>query len=1464
MYVFSFIVRVYEFFENVKLTSTLKISLKVLNNDAVMERLNESSIDIHTVEIESTCKLHQVLSRYSLPSCLRVLRINDNNLNLVDMSELLKCSNSMNSLHTLDLCRTKFKDNSFYALISVLSSCKVLIGLSLTNNGFTKAEITGLITIFESTRNLKKLNLSKSNITEAQANNILHKLEQANKITSLDLSHNALQGNEIIVRICQLQSLEEVDLSHNYIRLSPLPDFEGKHDSLSINANNISLSSNHMTPRDFSQFCSLVRSNLLKLYLDLNHVGNSIWSLCSLGLRIRHLKVLSLANTNISEAVHGLAALLSLVGELEDLNLSSNNLKLADCQQLQSSLSNLSQLKRVNLSNNPNGISVLLETTLPSLKNMEELRLNNTHLNGGDLKRIRDSLASLKSLKYPELSMNAIGPDGIRELANILKEFPLLERLDLSRSCLQGDDINVLCQGLVPLKKMKYLDLSGNIIDSQILDDAWFLPQTLEELIFSDVIHGEKLFAKIKTLHNLKKLHLTNIKLRACDVEILATTLPSFPKMEELSLPDIVIAGNAEYVCKCYEQLFTALGNLKYLKELELSKMRISETTGAEALTRVLPPLTLLEKLVLGNILSYDDCDEQQLFAALGNLKYLKELDLSEMNIRKTGAEALARVLPSLTLLEKLALRHVSDDGECNHEQLFAAFENLKYLKELDLSEVYINKTGAKALARVLPSLTLLEKLVLGCVSDDECDEQLFAALGNLKYLKELDLRRININKTGAEALARVLPSLTLLEKLVLGYIPFDNECDEQLLAALGNLKYLRELDLSRVYIRKTGAEALARVLPSLTLLEKLVLGCVSDDECDGQLFAALGNLKYLKELDLRKICIRKTGTEALARVLPSLTLLEKLVLGCVSDDECDEQLLAALGNLKYLKELDLSRVYIGEAGAEALARVLPSLTLLEKLVLKEIDLDDECDEQLLAALGNLKYLKELDLSEVYINKTGAKALARVLPSLTLLEKLVLGYVSDHECEGQLFAALGNLKYLKELDLSRVYIRKTGAEALARVLPSLTLLEKLVLGCVSDDECDGQLFAALGNLKYLKELDLRKICIRKTGTEALARVLPSLTLLEKLVLGCVSDDECDEQLLAALGNLKYLKELDLSRVYIGEAGAEALARVLPSLTLLEKLVLKEIDLDDECDEQLLAALGNLKYLKELDLSEVYINKTGAKALARVLPSLTLLEKLVLGYVSDHECEGQLFAALGNLKYLKELDLSRVYIRKTGAEALARVLPSLTLLEKLVLRYIPFDNECDEQLLAALGNLKYLKELDFSEVYINKTGAKALARVLPSLTLLEKLVLEYVSDYECDGQVFAALGNLKYLKELYLDGMYIYKTGTEALARVLPSLTLLEKLVLGGIFFFYYESNQLELFAALGNLKYLKELDLRGKYISKTGAEALARVLPSLTLLEKLVLRKIDLDDRCNKQLLAALGSLKHLKELNLS
>ncbi len=608
----------HNFIENVKSTGKLEISLAVLSNGDLLKNLVESTIDIHTVEIQSTCEVQNVLRKYSLPSCLKVLRICDNSLEDEDIFALIRSLKNIKSFQELDLSRTKFKENSFNCFASILIKCKELVTLSLTDNCLTKQELNWLICALESMNNLKNLNLSQKKLKETQACHILQKLEESKCIVSLNLSQNAIQGHEIITEICKLESLDELDLSHNHITFHQLPSFGEGNDSLKINAKTISLSSNHMTPNDICQFPFFIRSDLLKLNLDFNHVGNSIWSLCS--LRIKQLKVLSLANTDIcGPAVEGLAIFLFSVNELEELDLSSNNLVLEDLQHLQAPLSNLTRLRKLNLSNNPDGITVALQEVLPSLKLLEDLKLSSIHLNGDDSKEFFESLKLLKILKYLDLSMNTFGANGTKALANILKEFPLLEGLDMSKSSMKEDETALLCGGLVSLNKLKYLNLSGNKVDAEVLDNALFLPPTLEEVIFSDIIHGEKLFANLMSQKpQLRKLHLSKMKLRSCDVEALATMLESLPfprLLEELVLTDVDVADT-----EC-EEIFRAIKSFKNLRKLGLECMSVNvKQTFFDMLTS----LSFLEEIVFPCIfIRYDAM--KAFLNSLESLKYLKK-----------------------------------------------------------------------------------------------------------------------------------------------------------------------------------------------------------------------------------------------------------------------------------------------------------------------------------------------------------------------------------------------------------------------------------------------------------------------------------------------------------------------------------------------------------------------------------------------------------------------------------------------------------------------------------------------------------------------------------------------------------------------------------------------------------------------------------------------------------------------
>ena len=1119
----------------------------MLSDDDLLKKLNESTINIHTVEIQSTCKLQEVLKKFSLPPCLKSLRIFDNNLNYEDTFAL--SSSNVKNLHELDLSRTKFKENSFSCLMTVLFNCSDIERLFLTDNSLTEKERNCLVIVFNSINNLKNLKLSKNNLTEAQANDILQKHGEGKTIVSLDLSQNAIQGAKIISNICKLKSLEELNLSHNHIRFPSLGSSDEESNNFLTNTKIISLSSNHMTSDDIYLLPSWIRSDLINLNLDLNHVGCSILTLRS--LRIKHLKILSLANTDVcGPATQNLAIVLSSARELEELNLSSNNLMLEDFQQLISPLSSLTELRKLNLNNNPGGISVVLEKILPCMKYLEELRLSNTHLTDDDCNKLFESLKFLKELKYLDLSNNAIGPRGALALSDIAKEFPLLEGLDLSKCCIQEDEVRVLCAGLIPLKKLKCLNLSGNRIDGdEFLADSLFLSSTaaLEEVILSDIIHGEKLFHSMIPLQfRLRKLHLSEMKLRPRDVKALAKMLSSFLYLEELVLTDVV----ADLKC---EKIFGAIGKMKKLKKLVLKDVTVD---NKKAFFDMLSCLSVLEEIVFPKFVI--DGSDTECVNVLQSLVCLKNLDLSQMT---------------------------SIDN---------AIGKLDYLKELNLLR------SPECLAEVLPSLQLLEQLEISCV-DESKTQQLFRVVGRLKYLKKLNLiRYLEDTQIDFIPLAKTLPSLHLLGELELLNINFgDDGSETQLLHAVGKLKHLKKLIIFNAKITQLGVVALTEILPSLPLLESLELEMIefeseSSGESETQLFRGVEKLKYLKELNLSETKITPLGLEALTELLRSLPLLEKLCLGeCDLDKGIDEEFLDVVGRLKYLRALHFFDAKISPLGVESFIKILPKLSLLENISFGNNNFESGSEAEQLHAVGKLKYLKILNVSLNTITPSGAVALAEILPSMKLLEQLELGEIEFNEgSEKQLFLALGKLKYLIELDLWRTKITINGAKALADVLPSLYLLEKINLRVVKFDKgSEEQLFHALGESKYLKKLIIYTTKITLAGAKALAEAFSSLKLLEELVLAeIVFDDKSDTQVFHAVEALKYLKELNLRETKITRACAEILTNVLPTLGNLRKFMLPTIQSNEnETDDE------------EKDKNEILLSKL--KTAAKRIPGL---------------------------------------------------------------------------------------------------------------------------------------------------------------------------------------------------------------------------------------------------------------------
>ena len=155
-------------------------------------------------------------------------------------------------------------------------------------------------------------------------------------------------------------------------------------------------------------------------------------------------------------------------------------------------------------------------------------------------------------------------------------------------------------------------------------------------------------------------------------------------------------------------------------------------------------------------------------------------------------------------------------------------FEHFSWLNSQQSS---LNSAAATILAKILPSFELLEELYLYDAGLHQVDvEKLLKALKSCK-LKILSLGKNKVGARGATALAKMLPSLELLEKLYLFDAGLDEVDVEKVLKALKSCKKMKILYLGNNKISARGATTLVEMLPSFSCLKLLNLQNVSLDE---------------------------------------------------------------------------------------------------------------------------------------------------------------------------------------------------------------------------------------------------------------------------------------------------------------------------------------------------------------------------------------------------------------------------------------------------------------------------------------------------------------------------------------------------------------------------------------------------------------------------------------------------------
>ncbi|XDV23289.1 hypothetical protein PO909_027923 [Leuciscus waleckii] len=932
---------------------------------------------------------------------------------------------------------------------------------------------------------------------------------------------------------------------------------------------------------------------------------------------------------------------------------------------------------------------------------------------------------------------------------------------------------------------------------------------------------------------------------------------------------------------------FVLLTSDEEMEEFDLQKFKKSD----ECLFRLLEVVKISKRALLSQCAITEECCSALVSVLSSDSSSLKDFDLSNNNLKDSGAKLLSDGLKENCKLEKLRLSDCSITEEGYKALASALRSNPSHLIELDLTGNDPGQSGVKELSDLLqdPNCQVKTLRFLGPDADEACQYVNRVVGKNPLLLRELNLSGRKLEDSNVKKLAALLQDRHCkLNILQLNNNSITEEgCSALTSAFNSNPSNLIELDLSGNVLGNSGIMSICPLLKNTQCrLEKLKLSdCRITEEGYKALASALrSNPSHLIELDLTGNDPGQSGVKQLLDVAqkPDCKLTPIFLKSPAALEAC-EYLTKVLGKSPLLlTELDLSEDKLGDLDGEKLSALLmDSHSKVEKMKLNNCKLTEVNCSVLVTVLSSKTILKEMNLNNSRLLDSGVKEICEGLKNPVCELKILK--LSDCSITEEGYKALAsalrsNPSHLIELDLTGNDPGQSGVKELNDLLQDTNCQLKLrFLGPAADEACQYVNRVTGKNPLLLEELNLSRCKLNSKEVRQLADLLQDKHCKLKIIQlnnNSITEEGCSALTSAFNSNPSNLIELDLSGNKLGNSGINNICRLLENPQCrLEKLKLSDCSITEEGYKALASALrSNPSHLIELDLTGNDPGQSGVKELNDLLQDRynSLKTLRFLGPAADEACQYVRGIVGKNPLLMRELNLSKRELGDTRVNQIAALLQDKHC--KLSTLHLCRCSITEEQCLILTSALKsnpsHLRELNLSENRLQNRGVKILCDVLEdSHCKLERLRLRgcKMTDEGCSAVTSALKSNLSHLRELDLSENKLGDSGVKNLCDLLMNPQCkLEKLGLCKCSI--TEKQCLILTSALkSNPSHLRELNLSGNKLENTGVNHLCNVLKdSHCKLERLSLNDCGITDVSSlTQSLSKTNALQFLKELDL-
>ena len=798
------------------------------------------------------------------------------------VNDIIDVIESNSNLKEIKISKLVLRDDNFYHIKDYLVKISGLKSISITGYSFTELEINGLANAIKNNHEIWQMILANCQFTSiSQLRSIFAFKSVIGNLKWLDLSSCQLNIKMILCDLKEMKCLQHIDLSENMMDGDAV---DGIVAMIKVNQNiqSLSLPNCELDQKDIKIIIQAMQTISSLQYVDFtnNILDNELASDVALVItKNSELEELKFSKLKLSQSgFQHLKTHLVKVKGLTTYNITSCSFTEHNAAALVTGISDNSEIQEINLSSCTIPIDQLL-SSLSSATKLKRLHLSNCFVKPNEVKKVFGVLKLMKCLQCVDLSKNKMESDAVMEIAAMIKNNEHIQSLSLPNCVLDQKDLRIIIQAMQTVSLLQYVDFNNNILDNELAGDVALLITKNSELM-------DLKFSKLK-LYQTGFQDLNDNLVRIKGLTSIYFINCSFTKENAVTLVSVII-NNSEIralnlmnsvVPRGYSQVMISYATKLQWLNLSNCSFQSIEITN---ILNVLKQMKHLQHVDLsGNKMESDAVDG--IVAMIKNNKHIKKLFLPNGTLNQEECRSIIQVMETASSLQYVDLSTNQIDNELASD-ISTLFANNSKLEELNFCKLTLKQSGFQHLLMHFVKLRGIKHLsIIDCSFTNK--DVVYVIKNNLK-IKSLTISNCKLMTGQKVIMTDCIGRYDQLESLEVSNVGNFSPYINQILVSLCYSK-LKQIILSDCQLQANEIKQILTVLKYMRNLECVDLSgnAMADDSvCDME--TMIVNNKHLQKLCLPNCTLDESNLRVITQSLQTLSSLQYVDFNANNIDE--------------------------------------------------------------------------------------------------------------------------------------------------------------------------------------------------------------------------------------------------------------------------------------------------------------------------------------------------------------------------------------------------------------------------------------------------------------------------------------------------------------------------------------------------------------------------------------------------